>query len=117
MEVILDELNRRNEVDIDMRTLSNHINNCLERYEFAFRALPIPTESFDIAILFHKIEVINFGRAMVFLSFVYFLKESDKVTRSAVRLVVPLLRILDLREYKISYFHDLVSPVRGFLAL
>ena len=68
MEVILDEL-RRNEVDIDMRTLSYHINDCLERYEFAFRALPIPTESFDIAILFHKIEVINFGRAMVFYQY------------------------------------------------
>ena len=116
MDVILDEL-RRNEVDIDMRTLSYHINDCLERYEFAFRALPIPTESFDIAILFHNIEVINFGRAMVFLSFVYFLKESDEVTRSAVQLIVPLLKVLDLREYKISYFHELFSRVRGFLAL
>ena len=42
MDVILDEL-RRDEFDINMRTLSYHIKGCFERYELAFRALP--TES------------------------------------------------------------------------
>ena len=55
MEVILDEL-RENEVDIDMETLSYHINECLDRYKSAFQSLPI--ESFDLAILFHKIGVL-----------------------------------------------------------
>ena len=84
MEVILDEL-QKNEVDIDMRTLSYHINECLDRYKSAFQSLPMPTESFDLAILFHEIEVINIGRAIAFLSFVYLLKESEEVTRNAVR--------------------------------
>ena len=109
MDVILDD------VDIDMRMLSYHINGCLERYELAFRSLP--TESFDLVVIFHKIEVVNFGRAIAFLSFVYFLKESDEVTRNAMRLVVPLLKILDLREYKITYFHELFSHVRGFFGI
>ena len=47
----------------------------------------------------------------------YFLKESDEVTRSAVQLIVPLLKVLDLREYKISYFHELFSRIRGFFGV
>ena len=114
MDVILDEL-RRGGIDIDMRTLSYHINGCLERYGDAFRALH--TESLDLVVIFHKIEVVNFGRAIAFLSFVYSLKESEEVTRNAVRLVVPMLRIVDLRGYKISYFYELFSRIKGFFAL
>ena len=112
--MIFDEL-RKNEVDIDMRTLSYHSNDCLERYEFAFRALPI--ESFDLTILCHTIGVINFGRAIAFLSFVYLLNESEEVMRNAAQLVAPLLKTLDLRKYKIGFFRRLMSRVRGFFAL
>ena len=37
--------------------------------------------------VFTEINVIDFGRAMAYLSIVYLLKESEEVTRDAVRLV------------------------------
>ena len=116
MEVILYEL-QKNEINIDMETLSYHINECLHRYKSAFQSLPIPTESFDLAILFHKIGVINFGRAIAFLTFVYLLKESEEVMRNAVQLVAPLLKTLNLRKYKIVFFHKLISHVKGLFML
>ena len=36
MEVMLDEL-QKNEIDIDMDTLSYHINDCLDRYKSVFQ--------------------------------------------------------------------------------
>ena len=56
------------------------------------------------AILFHKIGVINFGRAIAFLSFVYLLEESEEVMRNAVQLVAPLLKTLDLRKSQNRFF-------------
>ena len=108
MEVILDEL-QKNNVDIDMRTLSYYINYLLDEHESMYRSMVACSP--DFATVFHEINVVNFGRAMAYLTMVYFMKVSEDEIRSAVQLVVAPLRSFDFTEYKIkeSFFDKMTS--------
>ena len=112
MDLILEEL-RENNIDIDMRTLTYYINYCLERYECMFREIAAKSPSLEI--LFYRINVNNFGRAMTYLALVYKLQDtnSQEVTRRAVRLVVTPLKNIDFTVFKIeeSFFRGIIRYI------
>ena len=80
MDVILDEL-RKNNVGIDMTTLSYHIHQCLEQYKTIFEKMIILP--LDLPEIFEEMDVNNFGRAVAFLTYVYVLKGSQGMTGEA----------------------------------
>ena len=67
----------------------------------------------NISKVFTEINVINFGRAMAYLSIVYLLGESEEMTRETVRLVAMPLKNIDFTAFKIeeSFFHRLKSYI------
>jgi hypothetical protein len=71
----------------------------------------------NISRVFTEIHVINFGRAMAYLSIVYLLKESEDVTPEAVRLVATPLKDIDFTAFKIeeSFFHRLRSCIKHII--
>ena len=111
MEVILDELQTLG-VDIDMRTLSHHINYFLEGHEATYNQMVVNVNPNEIHVVFNAINVTNFGRAMAYLTLVYFMHASEDTTRRAVRLVAAPLRSFDLSAYRIeeeSIFRRMIS--------
>jgi hypothetical protein len=60
MEVILDEL-RENGVDIDMRTLSHHVNYLLWRHEAVYNQMVVNVNPNEMHVVFNAINVTNFG--------------------------------------------------------
>ena len=111
MDVILDEL-RKNNVDIDMTTLSYHIHQCLEQYKTMYEQMTVLPV--NLPEIFAETKVNSFGRAMAFLTLVYIMKESKDVTRKAVSLVAMVFKEMDLTPFKIedSFFRRMVSYVR-----
>ena len=111
MDVILDEL-RKNNVDIDMTTLSYHIHQCLEQYKTMYEQMTVLPV--NLPEIFAETKVNSFGRAMAFLTLVYIMKESEDVTRKAVSLVAMVFKEMDLTPFKIedSFFRRMVSYVR-----
>ncbi len=91
MEVILDKL-QKNDVEIDMRTLSYHTNQLINHQGRLYDHLVTCINGHDSSYIFDKVNVNNFGRAMTYLTMVYMLKESEDVTREAVRLVLDPLK-------------------------
>ena len=116
MEVILDEL-RKNGVDIDMTVLSNHIHQCLKQYKTMYEQMAILPVS--VLEIFEEMNVNNFGRAVAFLTYVYVLKGSEDVTRCAVRLVVVVLKDMNLTTFKVeeNFFKRMLSGIRRMFAL
>ena len=115
MEVILDEL-RKNNVVIDMRTLSYYMNYLLDKHESMCQSMVVC--SLDFAIIFYEINVVNFGRAIAYLTLVYLMKLPEDEIRSAVQLVVTPLRSFDLTEFKIkeSFFDKMMSVVKNLFS-
>ena len=107
MDWILDEL-RKNNIEIDMKTLSHHINYLIKHHDQEYRH-----NCDNISKVFTEINVINFGRAMAYLSIVYLLGESEEMTRETVRLVATPLKNIDFTAFKIeeSFFHRLKSYI------
>ena len=116
MDVIFDEL-QRNNVDIDMRTLSYHITYCLEHHESTFRTMY--ASPLDLTMIFHEINVNNFGRAISYLAFVYMLRESEEITRGAVKLAATALKSFDFTEFKIeeSFIGKAIATAKQFLGV
>ena len=113
MEVILDELQTRG-VDIDMRTLSHTINDLLERHEALYNQMVVNVNPNEMYVVFNTINVINFGRAMAYLTLVYLMHNSEDTTRRAVRLVAAPLKSFDFSAYRIeeeSIFRRLISRI------
>ena len=52
----------KNNVDIDMRTLSHHVNYLLDKHGSIYQS--IVSRCPDLETIFYEIDVINFGRAM-----------------------------------------------------
>ena len=115
MDVILDEL-QRNSVDIDMKTLSYHITYCLEHHESTFRTMH--ASPLDLTMIFHKINVNNFGRAISYLTFVYMMKQPEEVMRGAVQLRATALKTFDFREFKIeeSLIGKVIATAKRFFS-
>ena len=109
MEVILDEL-QNGGVNIDMRTLSYHIQQCLKQYKTMYEQIAIlPVSMIEI---FEEMNVNNFGRAVAFLTYVYVLKDPKDVTRRAVRLVSMVLKDMDRTMVEESFFQRMFSGIR-----
>ena len=122
MEIISDEL-RNNGIDLNMRTLSYHINYLLQHYGDLYREIEVRSSPDEISEVFDRMNVNNFGRGIASLTFLYMLKESVDQTRNGVRLVVPVFRELDLSSYKIersltrriaSYFWHMIINIRQY---
>ena len=98
MEVIQDEL-QKNNVRIDIETLTEHIEYMLNNYKDSFNEgvnglnrFPLNVDMFQK--VFKEINVNSLGRAMAYLTLVYrvsHMMEEDTV-RQAVRLVAPVIR-------------------------
>ena len=94
MEVIVDEL-KKNDVNIDIETLTEHIqyilNNYKDCYNYSVERLTREELLLDV---FHEMDVNSLGRTMAYLTLVYrlshFIKEDT--VRQAVRLAAPLIR-------------------------
>ncbi len=113
MEVILDAL-QKNDVEIDMRTLSYHTNHLINHQGRLYDHLVTCVNGHDLSYIFDKMNVNNFGRAMTYLTMVYMLKESEDVTREAVRLVVEPLRNMDFAVFRVqeSFSQKLFGYIR-----
>ena len=94
MEVIQDEL-QKNNVRIDIETLTEHIEYILNNYKDSYNhALDRMTREEMVSDVFHEMNVNSLGRAMAYLTLVYrtsHMMKEDTV-RQAVRLVAPVIR-------------------------
>ena len=98
METIQDEL-QKNNVRIDIETLTEHIEYILNNYKDSFNEgvnglnrFPLDVDTFQK--VFKEINVNSLGRAMAYLTLIYcvsHMMEEDTV-RQAVRLVAPVIR-------------------------
>ena len=94
MEVIADEL-KKNGVNVDIETLSEHIQYILGNYRDCFNESVDRLNREELLLdVFHEMNVNNFGRAMSYLTLVYRMSHISKedTVRQAVRLAAPVLR-------------------------
>ena len=91
MEVIVDEL-RKNDVDVDIQTLSQHINYVLARHGKLYDEMTERLDSDGLLNVFGEMNVNSFGRAMAYLTLVYLMDIPEDVKREAARLVALVLR-------------------------
>ena len=109
MEIILDEL-QKNNVDIDMRTLSHHVNFLLDKHGDIYQSIVLRCP--DLVTIFYEIDVINFGRAIAYLTLIYLTKVSEAEIRVAVQLVAKRLRGFDFAKFKIEEsIFDKIMPI------
>lgn len=120
MKVILDEL-KRNDVDIDMRTLTHHVNYVLKHHETLYNQLVPRIDPDKLSFVFIQMNVNNFGRAIAYLTLVYVMNDScsEHVTRRAVQLVAAPLRSFDFTKFKIeeSSFRKMISFAQRIFSL
>ena len=94
MEVIHDEL-KKNNVCIDLETLTEHIEYILNNYKDSYNyALNRLTREELLTDVFHEMNVNSLGRAMAYLTLVYRTSHviKEDTVRQAVRLAAPVLR-------------------------
>ena len=94
MEVIQDEL-QKNNVRIDIETLTEHIEYILNNYRDCFnQSVERLTREEMVLDVFHEMNVNSVGRAMSYLTLIYRMSHiiKEDTTRQAVRLAAPVLR-------------------------
>ena len=94
MEVIVDEL-KKNDVNVDVETLSEHIQYILNNYRNCFdNSVERLTREELLLDVFHETNVNNLGRAMSYLTLVYRMSHiiKEDTVRQAVRLAAPVIR-------------------------
>ena len=94
MEVIVDEL-KKNDVNVDVETLSEHIQYILGNYRDCFNeSVERLTREELLLDVFHEMNVNNLGRAMSYLTLVYRMSHiiKEDTVRQAVRLTAPVIR-------------------------
>ena len=83
----------KNNVNIDITTLSQHINYVLGIYEDLYNQMPNGLNSDEILNVFNEMKVNSFGRVLIYLSLVYQMNiPEEDVIREAVHLVAPILK-------------------------
>ena len=88
MEVIADEL-KKNGVNVDIETLSEHIQYILGNYRDCFNeSVDRLTREELLLDVFHEMNVNNFGRAMSYLTLVYRMSHISKEDTVHVKLSV-----------------------------
>ena len=94
MEVIQNEL-QKNDVRIDIETLTEHIEYILNNYRDCFnQSVERLTREELLLDVFHEMNVNSLGRAMSYLTLVYRMSHMIKedTVRQAVRLAAPVIR-------------------------
>ena len=115
MEVIVDEL-RKNNVNIDVETLSEHIQYILDNYRDCYsdsvERLTREELLFDV---FHEMNVNSLGRTMAYLTLVYRMSHiiKEDTVRQAVRLAAPLIR--NVGRVEGSFIRELCSWGRSWV--
>ncbi len=99
MDVILDEL-RENNINIDKTTLSYFINKTYYDYQNVYGSILGKLSYEDLFVVWEKTHPETFGHVMAFLTTVHFQNLSDEQKRNVVRITVPILRNIDLTEYR-----------------
>ena len=119
MKVIQDEW-QKNGVNVDIETLTEHIEYMLNNYRDSFNEgannlnrFPLNVDMFQK--VFKEINVNSLGRAMAYLTLVYrvsHMLEEDTV-RQAVRLAAPVIR--NTGRVEGSFIRELCSWGRSFV--
>ena len=94
MDVIQDEL-QKNDVRIDIETLTEHIEYILNNYKDSYNhALDRLTREELLLDVFHEMNVNSIGRTMSYLTLIYRMSHiiKEDTVRQAVRLAAPVLR-------------------------
>ena len=114
MEIIQDEL-QKNNVRIDITTLSTHINEILDRYKDAYIDVVKRLNPEQLSDVFHEMSINNIGRVMAYLTLVYCMNmPREKDVRKAARLTVPALRNI-IRVDKITDLKNAARPQQSFI--
>ena len=114
MEVIVDEL-QKNNVRVDITTVSVHINEILGRYKDVYNDVANRLNPEQLTDVFHEMSINNIGRVMAYLTLVYcmnMIREED--VRKAARLTVPALRNI-IRVDKITDLKNVARPQQSFI--
>ena len=115
MEVIQDEL-QKNNVRIDIETLTEHIEYILENYRDSYtQAIERLTREELLMDVFHEMNVNSLGRAMAYLTLVYRMGHMIKedTVRQAVRLAAPVIR--NTGRVEGSFIRELCSWGRSWV--
>ena len=94
MEVIQDEL-KKNNVRIDIETLTEHIEYILNNYRDCFnQSVERLTREEMVLDVFHEMNVNSIGRTMSYLTLIYRMSHiiKEDTVRQAVRLAAPVLK-------------------------
>ena len=115
MEVIQDELTKNN-VPIDIETLTEHIEYILNNYRDAYtHAVERLTREELLLDVFHEMDVNSLGRAMSYLTLIYRTSHMIKedTVRQAVCLVAPVIR--NTGRVEGSFIRELCAWGRSFV--
>ena len=115
MEVIVDEL-RKNNVNIDVETLSEHIQYILNSYRDCYNdSVERLTREELLLDVFHEMNVNSLGRTMAYLTLVYRMSHiiKEDTVRQAVRLAAPLIR--NVGRVEGSFIRELCSWGRSWV--
>ena len=115
MEVIVDEL-RKNNVNIDVETLTEHIQYILNNYRDCYNeSVERLTREELLLDVFHEMNVNSLGRTMAYLTLVYRLSHiiKEDTVRQAVRLAAPLIR--NVGRVEGSFIRELCSWGRSWV--
>ena len=115
MEVIVDELSKNN-VNIDVETLTEHIQYILDNYRDRFNeSVERLTREELLLNVFHEMNVNSLGRTMAYLTLVYRLSPiiKEDTVRQAVRLAAPLIR--NVGRVEGSFIRELCSWGRSWV--
>ena len=116
MEVIVDEL-RKNDIDVDVQILSQHINYVLAHHGQLYDEMAERLDSDGLLNVFGEMDVNSFGRAMAYLTLIYLMDIPEDVKREAVRLVAPVLRDVGVTRVEEGFFRRMFSWLRCALAI
>ena len=114
MEVIQDEL-KKNNVRIDIETLTEHMGYILENYRDSYsQAVERLTREELLLDVFHEMNVNSLGRAMAYLTLVYRMSHiiKEDTVRQAVRLA-PVIR--NTGRVEGSFIRELCSWGRSWV--
>ena len=120
MEVIADEL-KKNGLNIDIETISDHINYILNNYRDTYNdsvnLLRLSSNEENVLNVFHQMDVNTPGRAMAYLTLVYRMSHilKEETVRKAARLATPVLR--NAGRVEASFIRRLFSGKYGSLNL
>ena len=115
MEVIIDEL-KKNNVNIDVETLSEHIQYILNNYRDCYNgSIERLTREELLLDVFHETNVNSLGRAMAYLTLVYRMSHiiKEDTVRQAVRLAAPVIR--NAGRVEGAFIRELCSWARSWV--